>query len=86
MTGLLRKSEDKIIRIGIVLIMMLATVMAVEVRWTECDVWIFYAVPALMLLGVISMMMQKEELSIVRYRWHRNYMVRILFGQNVDRK
>ena len=85
MTGLLLKSEDKIIRIGIVLIIMLATVMAVEVRWTECDVWIFYAVPALMLLGVISMVWRRRnfQLSVtdgIAIIWFAYYLGRTWIG------
>ena len=85
MIGLLRKSGSETVRTGIVWIMMLATVMAVEVRWIKCDLWIFYVIPALMLLGVVSTICRKTrfQLSIsdvIAITWFAYYLGRTWVG------
>ena len=55
MLEIIRNPEDKIIRVGIVLMLMLTTVMSVEMRWMECDIWIFYGIPVLLFLGFIML-------------------------------
>lgn len=85
MIGLLRKSGSEIIRTCIALIMMLATVKAVETRWIKCDVWIFYAIPALMLLGVIPMIWRKTKFhlsitDVIAIIWFAYYLGRTWIG------
>lgn len=85
MIGLLRKSGSEIIRTSIVWIMMLATVMAVEVRWNKCDLWVFYVIPALMLFGVVSTICRKTrfQLSIsdvIAITWFAYYLGRTWVG------
>lgn len=61
MIEILRKSGDEIIRIGIVLIMMLTTVMPVEFRWMECEPWIFFGIPALLVIGFTLLIWHKQR-------------------------
>ena len=51
MLEILRKSGNEIIRVGIVLTMMLTTIASVEIRWSQSEVWVFYVIPAIFLLG-----------------------------------
>lgn len=83
--GLLRKSGSETVRTGIVWIMMLATVMAVEVRWIKCDLWIFYVIPALMLLGVVSTICRKTKFQlsisdVIAITWFAYYLGRTWIG------
>ena len=61
MLEIIRNPEDKIIRVGIVLMLMLTTVMSVEMRWMECDIWIFYGIPVLLFLGFIMLIWKKQR-------------------------
>lgn len=61
MIEILRKSGDEILRVGIVLIMMLMTIVSVEKRWMECEVWIFYGIPALLLFGYGMLILKKQR-------------------------
>ncbi len=55
------KTEDNIIRVGIVLSMMLATIMPVEMRWSQSEVWLFYGIPAIFLWGFIMLVWNGQK-------------------------
>ena len=81
----LRKPEDNIIRIGIVILMMLTTVMSVEIRWVECDVWIFYGIPALMVFGMTVLVWKRLRMEgtladVVAATWFMYYVGRTWIG------
>lgn len=85
MIEILRKSGDEILRVGIVLIMMLATVMPVEIRWMECEVWIFYGIPALLLLGFTFSVCKKQKFQVtstdaIAITWFAYYVGRTWIG------
>lgn len=62
MIEILRKSDDYIIRVGIVFLMMLTTIMPVEIRWVAWDVWIIYAIPALMTFGMTVLVWKRQKM------------------------
>lgn len=57
---ILRNPEENIIRIAIISILMLTTIMSVERRWMECEVWIFFGIPVLLLVG-FAMLIRKTH-------------------------
>ena len=61
---ILYKSDDCIFRVGVVIIMMLTTIMAVEIRWSECEIRIFYGIPLLLILGFALLIWKKQRLHI----------------------
>lgn len=85
MLEILRKSGDEILRIGIVLIMMLTTVMPVEVRWMECEPWIFFGIPALFVFGFTMIIWNKQKFDctltdIMVSVWFAYYVCRAWIG------
>ena len=81
----LRNPEDNIIRIGIVILMMLTTIMSVEMRWVECDVWIFYGIPALMAFGMTVLVWKRLRMEctladVVAVTWFLYYVGRTWIG------
>ena len=81
----LRNPEDNIIRIGIVILMMLTTIMSVEMRWVECDVWIFYGIPALMAFGMTVLVWKRLRMEVtladvVAATWFLYYVGRTWIG------
>ena len=85
MIEILRKPEDYIIRIGIILLMMLTTVMSVEKRWMEAEVWIFYGIPVLLFLGYAMLIWKKQKFDctltdIIAGAWFAYYVGRTWIG------
>lgn len=85
MIEILRKSGDEILRVGIVLIMMLMTIVSVEKRWMECEVWIFYGIPALLLLGFTFSVCKKQKFQVtstdaIAITWFAYYVGRTWIG------
>lgn len=85
MIEILRKSGDEIVRIGIVLIMMLTTVMPVEKRWMECEVWIFYGILTLLFFGYGMLILKKQRFEysltdIAVITWFVYYVGRVWVG------
>ncbi len=81
----LRESKDYLIGISIVLILMLTTIMPVEKRWMECEIWIFYAIPALQLAGFAILICKKQKLDctladIIISIWFAYYVERAWIG------
>ena len=81
----LRNPEDNIIRIGIVILMMLTTIISVEMRWVECDVWIFYGIPALMAFGMTVLVWKRLRMEctladVVAATWFLYYVGRTWIG------
>lgn len=81
----LRNPEDNIIRFGIVILMMLTTIMSVEMRWVECDVWIFYGIPALMAFGMTVLVWKRLRMEctladVVAATWFLYYVGRTWIG------
>lgn len=85
MIEILRKSGDEILRVGIVLIMMLMTIVSVEKRWMECEVWIFYDIPALMAFGMTVLVWKRLRMEctladVVAATWFLYYVGRTWIG------
>lgn len=85
MIEIIRKSGDEILRVGVVLIMLLMTVMPVEIRWMECEMWMFNGIPVLLLLGFTMMMWQKQRLHFttvdaIVFIWFFYYVGRAWIG------
>lgn len=85
MIEILRKPEDYIIRIGIILLMMLTTVMSVERRWMEAEVWIFYGIPVLLFLGFTMLIWKKQKFDctltdVIAGAWFTYYVGRTWIG------
>lgn len=81
----LRKPEDYIIRIGIVLMLMLTTVMSIERRWMEAEVWIFYGIPVLLLIGFAMLIWKKQRFActltdVIVAIWFAYYVARAWIG------
>lgn len=79
MIEILRKSDDYIIRVGIVLLMMLTTIMPVERRWMEAEVWIFYGIPVLLLFGYAMLIWKRQRFSctftdVIAVLWFAYYV------------
>ena len=66
MKELLSKSEYETIRIGIVVIMMLASIMPTEIRWMRCEMWFFHCIPALFIFGLGILFWYKKMLDCRR--------------------
>ena len=80
MKELLSKSEYETIRIGIVVIMMLATIMPTEIRWMRCEMWFFHCIPALFIFGLGILFWYKKMLDctltdVVVVAWVIYYLV-----------
>lgn len=85
MIEILRKSGDEIIRVCIVLIMMLATIVPVEIRWMECEMWMFNGIPVVLLLGLAMMIWHKQRLhftfaDVIVSMWFLYYVGRAWIG------
>lgn len=85
MIEILRKSDDYIIRVGIVFLMMLTTIMPVEIRWVAWDVWIIYAIPALMTFGMTVLVWKRQKMEVtladvVAATWFLYYVGRTWIG------
>ena len=85
MLEILRRSKDHIIGACIILMLMLATVMPVARRWMACEVWIFYGIPVLMLLGFTILMLKKIKFEctltdVIVALWFTYYVGRVWIG------
>lgn len=85
MIDILRKYGDEILRIGIVLVMMLTTVMPVEVRWMECEPWIFFGIPILFIFGFTLLIWHKQRFDytytdVLLCVWFAYYVGRAWIG------
>lgn len=85
MIKILRKSDDYIFRIGIVLIMMLTTIKPVEKRWMECEISIFYGIPILLLFGIAMLIWKKKRFQctitdVIAVIWFAYYVGRTWIG------
>jgi O-antigen ligase len=85
MLEILRKSENEIIRAGIVILMMLTTITPVEIRWTECEVWLFYGITVLFGLGMAILIWKKQSLGctlsdVMAVAWFLFYVGRTWIG------
>ena len=85
MLEILRKSENEIIRAGIVILMMLTTITPVEIRWTECEVWLFYGITVLFGLGMAIHIWKKQSLGctlsdVMVVAWFLFYVGRTWIG------
>ncbi len=85
MIKILRKSDDYIFRIGIVLIMMLTTIKPVEQRWMECEISIFYGIPVLLLFGLAMLIWKKQRFQctiadVIAIIWFAYYVGRVWIG------
>lgn len=85
MIKILRKSDDYIFRIGIVLIMMLTTIKLVEQRWMECEISIFYGIPVLLLFGIAMLIWKKKRFQctitdVMVVIWFAYYVGRTWIG------
>ena len=81
----LRKPEDNIIRNSIILLMMLTTIMSVERRWMEAEVWIFYGIPVLLLFGYAMLIWKRQRFSctltdVIAVVWFAYYVGRTWIG------
>ena len=82
---ILRKSEDMIIRAIIVIILMLTTIMAVETRWMECEVWIYYGTPVLLFVGFAMLIWKRQRVDatladMIISVWFTYYVGRVWIG------
>lgn len=85
MLEMLRRPEDGIVRAGIVLMLMLTTILAVERRWMECEVWIFHAIPVLLLFGFCVLIWRKRRFDctltdVMAATWFAYYVGRAWIG------
>jgi len=85
MIEILRKSGDEILRVGIVLLMMLTTIMSVERRWMEAEVWIFYGIPVLLLFGYAMLIWKRQRFcctltDVITVVWFTYYVGRTWIG------
>ena len=85
MVEILRKSGNEIIRVGIVLIMMLITITSVEMRWMQSEVWVFYGIPAILLLGFAMLVWNRQKFhctltDIIAVVWFVYYVGRTWIG------
>ena len=85
MIGIFSKIKNRIFGVGIVWIMMLTTIMDVEKRWMECEVWIFYGIPVLLLFSFIMFFLRKQRFhysftDIIIIVWFAYYVVRTWIG------
>ena len=81
----LRKPEDNIIRIGIVLTMMLITIASVEIRWSQSEVWVFYGIPAIFFWGFAILAWNGQKFhctltDIIAVIWFAYYVGRTWIG------
>lgn len=85
MIEILRKSGDEIIRVSIVLTMMLTTITSVELRWSQSEVWVFYGIPAIFLLGFVMLLWNSQKFhctltDIIAVVWLIYYVGRAWIG------
>ncbi len=79
------RKPDNIIRVGIVLLMMLTTIMSVERRWMEAEVWIFYGIPVLLLFGYAMLIWKRQRFyctltDVIAVVWFAYYVGRTWIG------
>lgn len=79
------RKPDNIIRVGIVLLMMLTTIMSVERRWMEAEVWIFYGIPVLLLFGYAMLIWKRQRFcctltDVITVVWFTYYVGRTWIG------
>lgn len=82
---ILRYPEDRIIRVGIVLVLMLTTVLPVERRWMACEVWMSYGIPVVLLIGTVILIWRKQRFNctltdIVVLAWFTYYVCMAWIG------
>ncbi len=85
MLEILRKSGNEAIRVGIVLTMMLITITSVEMRWMQSEVWVFYGIPAIFLLGFAMLVWNGQKFhctltDIIAVVWFAYYVCRTWIG------
>ena len=81
----IHKSGNEIIRVGIVLTMMLITILSVEMRWSQAEVWVFYGIPAIFLLGCTMLVWYGQKFhctltDIIAVVWFAYYVGRTWIG------
>ena len=81
----IRKSGNEIIRVGIVLTMMLITIMSVEIRWSQSEVWVFYGIPAIFLWGFVMLICNRQKFhctltDVIAVVWFIYYVGRTWIG------
>lgn len=82
---LYKNIEDKVLRVGVVFIMMLTTIDTVELRWMKSEVWIFYGIPGFLLLGFAIMIFRKQRFNFtltdaIAAMWFLYYVGRVWIG------
>lgn len=87
MVKYLQKTDDYIFRIGVIVAMMLTTIMEVEIRWSECEIRIFYGLPILLVLGVALLIWKKHILQVtltdtLAIGWFLYYIGRAWIGND----
>lgn len=85
MKKILYNSDDYIFRVGVIIVMMLTTVAAVESRWTACEVRMFYGIPVLLLLGLTILVWKKQKFhytltDVIAVIWFVYYIGRVWIG------
>lgn len=85
MFEILRKSGNEILKVGIVLIMMLITITSVEMRWSQSEVWVFYGIPVIFLLGFVMLVWNRQKFhctltDIIAVVWFAYYVCRTWMG------
>lgn len=81
----IRKSGNEIIRVGIVLIVMLTTISSIEMGWSQSEVWIFYGIPAIFLLGFAMLVLNRKKFyytltDVIAVVWFLYYVGRTWMG------
>ena len=81
----IRKSGNEIIKVGIVLTMMLTTIASIELRWSQSEVWVFYGIPAIFLLGFAMLVWNRQKFhctltDIIAVVWCAYYVGRAWIG------
>lgn len=85
MLDILHKSGNEIVRVGIVLTMMLITIMSVEIRWSQSEVWVFYGIPAIFLWGLTMLVWNGVKFhctltDIIAVVWFTYYVCKTWIG------
>lgn len=81
----IRKSGNEIIRVGIVLTMMLITITSVEIRWSQSEVWVYYGIPVIFLMGFAMLVCNGKKFNctladIIAVVWFIYYAGRAWMG------
>lgn len=76
---------NSIVRIGMIMMMALITVMAVEKRWMACDIWLFHVIPLILLFGFAMLIWRKRKFNctltdVVAATWFTYYIFRAWIG------